>query len=332
MKNKKVINSIFVIIGAVLVTFVFTKVKWSGIDYSEISIKNFSLGIILNLLAYFIHAKRWSYFFEIGKVKYFDLFKIVLAGSFFNTVLPSKAGEVLKPAYLKNLFKVPYFKGLATCLVERVLDTIFVLSLFSLSLLFSKIDQNLNIKTQVITLSLAISILLFSLYIIIRKNEFIKRLSSRLPSKLSSKIMEVTLEIKDGIDISKLSIIKIILFTLMFWFVSIFGFYFLLKSVILPEALFSPLVVITLVGAIGISLSLPSAPANIGIYNYTIYLVLLLFAKQFQLLVDEDLEQQLALVGIMMHLGAIIPDLIFGFIGFASLPNIPLKESSHHNF
>jgi uncharacterized membrane protein len=99
----------------------------------------------------------------------------------------------------------------------------------------------------------------------------------------------------------------------------------------LPDLLFSPLVVITLVGAIGISLSLPSAPANIGIYNYTIYLVLLLFAKQFKLLVDEDLEQQLALAGIMMHLGAIIPDLIFGFIGFASLPNIPLKESSHHN-
>lgn len=95
--------------------------------------------------------------------------------------------------------------------------------------------------------------------------------------------------------------------------------FLLLNSCPIPEALKSLPLAIFISGAMGISLSLPSAPANIGIYSYTLLAIFKVIIETKNIQVTSTLETTLIVSTIIIHLGSIIPDFTLDLYSYVKL-------------
>jgi uncharacterized protein (TIRG00374 family) len=101
------------------------------LDWSQAGaiLRNADPGLLLiagafNFLFIFLKAYRWHSILRVQGLKYTFLRSQVVyqAGSFFSVVTPGRVGDVIKISYLKNDLGVPYRKGIASVLMDRIMD------------------------------------------------------------------------------------------------------------------------------------------------------------------------------------------------------------------
>ena len=81
--------------------------------------------MVLNLA---IRAYRWQYLLDpLGKVTFASAFRATAVGFAANTVLPARAGEVIRPYFLARHEHMSATGAFATIILERLLDTVTVL-------------------------------------------------------------------------------------------------------------------------------------------------------------------------------------------------------------
>jgi hypothetical protein len=89
--------------------------------------------MLLNLAA---RAWRWQYLLEpLGRPSFAAAFKATAVGFAANSVLPARAGEVIRPYFLARRSRMSATGAFATIIVERLLDTLAVLVLLALYVL-----------------------------------------------------------------------------------------------------------------------------------------------------------------------------------------------------
>src|SRR5213075_198595 len=84
-----------------------------------------------------IRAYRWQYLLEpLGPTRFGNSFRATAVGFAATSVLPARAGEVIRPYFLarteKHLERMTATGAFATIILERLLDTITVLLLLAL--------------------------------------------------------------------------------------------------------------------------------------------------------------------------------------------------------
>ncbi|MGE0449113.1 MAG: lysylphosphatidylglycerol synthase transmembrane domain-containing protein [Vicinamibacterales bacterium] len=88
----------------------------------------FSVGTMVVNLA--IRAWRWQYLLEpLGRPAFSSSFRATAVGFAASTVLPARAGEVIRPYFLARQERISATGAFATIILERVLDVITVLVL-----------------------------------------------------------------------------------------------------------------------------------------------------------------------------------------------------------
>ena len=88
--------------------------------------------VVLTVAMYGIRAMRWRLLLPaLGKASILDLFGITNIGFMAGLVIP-RAGEVLRPYLAARRYKVSVSAGLASIILERLIDLITVLSLLAL--------------------------------------------------------------------------------------------------------------------------------------------------------------------------------------------------------
>ena len=98
-----------------------------------------SLGLLLGVtgLTYVLRALRWQYLLRpIGATRFREAFRTTVIGFAANTVLPARAGEVVRPYLLARREGLSVPATFTTIILERLLDFVTVLSLFGLFLVF----------------------------------------------------------------------------------------------------------------------------------------------------------------------------------------------------
>src|SRR3989442_3410196 len=90
------------------------------------------LWLALSLLTTFVNlairALRWRYLLEpLGKASFGNAFRATAVGFAANSVLPARAGEVIRPYFLSRHEPMSATGAFATIIVERLLDTVTVL-------------------------------------------------------------------------------------------------------------------------------------------------------------------------------------------------------------
>lgn len=89
-------------------------------------------GVALTLASYVVRAERWQYLLEpLGRTRFRVAFRATVIGFAASSVLPARAGEVLRPYLLARREGLSATATFATIIVERILDLVAVLSLLA---------------------------------------------------------------------------------------------------------------------------------------------------------------------------------------------------------
>lgn len=92
----------------------------------------------ITILTYALRAYRWQYLLApIGATHFMAAFETTVIGFAANFLLPARAGEVLRPYLLSRRERLSATAAFATVILERVLDTVTVLLLFAVFVLFT---------------------------------------------------------------------------------------------------------------------------------------------------------------------------------------------------
>lgn len=93
-----------------------------------------SVGIALSIFAF--RSIRWTWILRpVARVPFFPAFRATAVGFAANTVLPARAGEVLRPAMLARERGLPFSALLASIVFERVLDLLAQLTFLGIALI-----------------------------------------------------------------------------------------------------------------------------------------------------------------------------------------------------
>jgi glycosyltransferase 2 family protein len=102
---------------------------------AELSLLVAALGT--TALVYVFRAVRWQYLLQpIGQVHFGNALRTTIIGFAASALLPARAGEVLRPFLLARKEGFSATAAFATIILERLLDTMMVLILFALFMLF----------------------------------------------------------------------------------------------------------------------------------------------------------------------------------------------------
>ncbi len=93
--------------------------------------------VVISIGTFALRALRWVWILRpVGAVPWFPAFRATAVGFAANTVLPARAGEVLRPAMLARERGLPFAALLASIVFERILDVLSQLCFLGIALAF----------------------------------------------------------------------------------------------------------------------------------------------------------------------------------------------------
>lgn len=107
---------------------------WAAIQGGHVGLLALAVGV--TCLTYFFRAVRWQYLLRpIGRPPFSEVFRTTVIGFAVSTLVPARAGEVVRPYLLARRAGFSAASAFATIILERLLDLLTVLLLFGFYLL-----------------------------------------------------------------------------------------------------------------------------------------------------------------------------------------------------
>ncbi|MEO0199040.1 MAG: lysylphosphatidylglycerol synthase transmembrane domain-containing protein [candidate division WOR-3 bacterium] len=259
MKNKTILRLGFVL------SFVFLILVLRDFDVNKVwnlmksmNATYLMAGVLIYFSSYLLRAIRWKFFFPgeyaIDTKSAIGSFYI---GNFGNNIFPARLGDLWRIVLLHQRNETPKSLVLASTIVERIFDAIAILVSGLVAFSLSKVPSTYRF-------------VLLTLFVLILLTFFIAwYLEERYESKIHfhPKIVwffkNLKLALKPFVNLKKFTFILLI--TLISWGIELLSFYSFLKAFgIEASVVFLTLILFF----INIAVSLPSAPSNIGTFEY----------------------------------------------------------------
>jgi len=149
MKKRHLQFIIGILISAIFIYLSFKRVQFSKLWETFKSIKYiYALPFLaITFFSMYLRAVRWKYFL-LPNYKFTSkrLFSPLIVGFALNGLFPGRVGEIARPYIIYKKDKVPFTTGLATIVVERILDGVTIIILLGISLyLLPPFDPKISI-------------------------------------------------------------------------------------------------------------------------------------------------------------------------------------------
>jgi uncharacterized protein (TIRG00374 family) len=183
--------------------------------------------LLAALASYTLRALRWGLILRpVGRAGTANLLGCTAAGFATSTVLPARAGEIVRPLLLSARTGMPAAATLASILTERLLDGASVLVLFAAGVVFARDDfrpgslgllRNAAVLTSV-GLVAAIALVWFLLG---HRTGTVHRLASLAPERFRTRAESFFNHLLDGLEVirSPLRLLEITIWSLGLWLV-----------------------------------------------------------------------------------------------------------------
>jgi uncharacterized protein (TIRG00374 family) len=271
--------------------------------------------------SYLIRALRWRTLLTTEKqIPLLNVFWANMAGYLGNNILPARAGEFVRAAYLGKQNEINSSFVFATGLVERLMDVIALIVIGSVALSMTDI-VSAPIRGALQTMS---AVGLFGLLVIIllpRLDMWISRRVAALPlpdpstrAKLAGFLDQFLRGLRALHQFQR--IIGFILLTALIWTMDGLGTVFLSRILHLPISLDQAFV---LLAGLGLSSAIPSTPGYVGVYQFVAVVIFERFG----------ISSANALVFILFF--QIMNLLLLLACGFVAVLNSPLRNQSHRD-
>jgi len=226
--------------------------------------------------SYWVRALRWRLLLTAEKqISLPNVFWANMAGYLGNNILPARAGEFIRAAYLSKQNDVSISFVFATGLVERLVDVIALIILGSISLSMTRLlFGTLQLALQTMSI---ISILgLLAMIVLPRFDTRLSKVIAALPwldlstrSKLTGFLNQFLRGLGALHQIQRIA--GFILLTALIWTIDALGTVFLSRTLHLSISLAQAFV---LLAGLGLSSAIPSTPGYVGIYQFVAVVIL----------------------------------------------------------
>jgi hypothetical protein len=198
--------------------------------------------LIAHFFHYFIRAYRWGIILSQYKKKIplVTLFNFTAIGFFLN-LLPGRLGEPVRGILLAREEKIDKSYGLASVVVERLIDFLIMILIFLVSLFFLKNqDSPLLLKLKNVSFYvLPFIVLIFFMFYLInvpRVFQLVEKIvlffSKVIPLKLRERVVRFTLHFLKGLKLNlpAFDFLKLFSSSLLVWLYLIAFYWFLMKA------------------------------------------------------------------------------------------------------
>jgi uncharacterized membrane protein YbhN (UPF0104 family) len=121
------------LLAAILLAWFFRGIDWHALGQALREARPIPLAglVLVTVGVYSARAWRWGDLLApLGRVRYPDLFSATMVG-FASGLLIPRAGELLRPWLVSRRYPIAWSAGVATIILERIVDMITVLVLFA---------------------------------------------------------------------------------------------------------------------------------------------------------------------------------------------------------
>lgn len=238
--------------------------------------------MVATAVFYYLKALRWRLLLTpVGKFQTRrDLFPFVMIGFGLNNVLPMHMGEVVRVLLFAKHSHVKVPTAAASVVLERIFDSMTVLSLLSFGLIFVQgLSPEIRTNTMVVAgcVGLLVLCLIFYVFWIEGFIRVVKTLFSPiLPTKWLTRLTEMLSSGANGLSAIKQPklLIGIMAFSIASWVVNGMVIHMALWSFGLPNSLLISCIVL---GLTAVGAAMPAAPGYVGIIQLCFMTVLGVF-------------------------------------------------------
>jgi len=204
---------IVLIVAAALLMLFLYNVDLRGVarEIVHADLEWLALSLLTMIVNLAIRAWRWQYLLEpLGRPSFGSSFRATAVGFAASTVLPARAGEVIRPYFLSRQENMSATGAFATIILERVLDMVTVLVLLATYVIFfapAATAENHTafeaVKWAGVTAGIGAVAVLIVLFVLAgnpaRLAESLTRLESVLPSKLAGLLARIAEKFATGL-------------------------------------------------------------------------------------------------------------------------------------
>ncbi len=277
--NKKLLFGI--VLGIVLIYF-----SVRGINFNEtlthlkkIHLGYAALSLFFIILMQALRSYRWGVILQpMEKISQFTLFAVTSVGFLAIAAIPARIGELARPYLIAKKSSIKMSSALGTIIVERVLDSLAVLTM-TIAVLILQDLPSWMIKSGILFFIVTMLMIACIIGLIWRRETAVKiidRILRRLPGKLAQKVNHVIHHFIDGFQV--ITDVKRLLYLLFLsavvWLVDVAAIYTLLLAFGFNLPVLAAFVVMVILIA---GIAIPTAPGFIGNWHYACILGLSLF-------------------------------------------------------
>lgn len=320
MKKKTLKYLLGIVVTALALWLSFRNLDWNKLRESFVQVNLFwvALAVLSVLVSVYIAGIRWHLLLKSrASIPLTEIFKFNVIGQYVNIVIPARFGELLRAWLAARKYSLSGSYVLGTIVIEKFVETIIVVILAGLAPLFITFQERLRGHTVAVV---AVIALIPIVSFVIWKRELVRRWLTKIANIFPASIRQRLLNFLDkGMEaFSQLKSIKmtlrVVLITILVIVSQVITSFILFQAFGFKLYFFEALVlqVVLIIG-----MSLPSVPGKIGVFEYTVLLVLTMFG----------IEKGAALsYGLMLHVIAYLPKMLLGFVFMANM-NISLKKT-----
>ena len=308
---KSVIIKTLKLLLATFISIVFCYLAFRDVDIKSVykiilDIKyHYVLAALLTVvIAQVLRSIRWGVMLRpIEPLNQKLLFPISSVGFMSIVLLPLRLGELVRPYLLNRNSKITMSSGIATIVLERILDSICILALFSIT--FSSLELPgwilKGVIFFVITVFTLISVLLLGTLRWVNQ-KFYQIIYKIFPHKLAHLTNTMMESFYQGLHVlgKGRHAFSIILLTASIWGFFVIYYALLLKAFQIHLGMYAALTILVLI-ALGISV--PAGPGFVGNYHFFCVLALSFFGIGKETSLSYALVTHALFIGIFVMLG-----------------------------
>jgi hypothetical protein len=283
--------------------------------------------LVILAITLVIRSWRWHWLlYQTKTARFYSLFSSLMIGTAANMVLPARAGEFIRAYFLGRREKISKTTAFATIVVERIFDglTILLFLLLVVILTGAKSDEIKYMGYLGAAFYLGVVVALFVLYF--RRDFLVRLIEALLPQPLAAKIVGMLDAFLEGMQIMRngRQLLMVVLLSLATWVGFALSFWPILLAFDFgaPVPYYTPFLVIAF-DALG--LTIPGAPAGIGIFQYVTVMALRIAFTLAGANVAANFDEVAAIFSLALHFSQVAPEVLVGLYCFLR-ENISLRE------
>lgn len=293
-----------------LLWWAFKNVSWAELWHHlrEADPLLMALAVIGSFLVFPLRAARWRPILHpvAPNLPFGPLWRATCIGFMANSVLPSRAGEIIRPFMLARETHISFSAALASLVVDRIFDAIVVLVLILVALLDPSLPSGLSLEASITATIVIVGVAMIALYAMVFFPDVLVRLfeafARRVAPKYEHRGADMLRSFASGLNVLRDPKLFFIVFfwALAMWLVQPVAFWIGFKAFGIDVPFTAALLV---QGIIVFAVAIPSTPGFFGLFEAAAKAGLAIYG----------VPESLALAwGLSFHVLSLIPIVVVG--------------------